>query len=342
MPVIVVGLNHRSAPVETREKFAFSDAEIPQALEKLRSNNVASEAVILSTCNRVEIYAAGNKPDQELIKEAQNFLLSYRNYGSELNGEIYTMGEPESLIHLFRVACGLDSMVLGETEILGQLKKAYEIALSGKHTGSLLNRAFQRAFNVAKKIRTETNIQKGSVSVASVAVELAERIFESLRGKKILVIGAGDTAEKSAKALVSRGASGIIFTNRSIEKANALANELHGSVVPFEEFFSAIGDVDIVISSTSAPNYIINRNKLLPVMQKRRHRLLLMIDLAVPRDIHPDVTSFDEIFLYDVDDLQQIADDYLKQRLEEVQHCERIIKEKVQELLKYIGAKPTQ
>ncbi|MGC8828169.1 MAG: glutamyl-tRNA reductase [Verrucomicrobiia bacterium] len=343
MPIIVVGLNHRSAPVEMREKFAFSDAELPQALNILRSNGVVSEAVILSTCNRVEIYAAGNKSEQELIKETQSFLLSSRNYHfSELNNEIYALGEPESVIHLFKVSCGLDSMVLGETEILGQLKKAYDIALSGKHTGSALNRAFQRAFNVAKKIRSETNIQKGSVSVASVAVELAERIFETLKGKKILVIGAGDTAEKSAKALVSRGASGLIFTNRSIEKANALASELGGTVVPYNEFFYVIADVDIVISSTSAPDYIINRQKLIPSMQKRKHRLLLMIDLAVPRDINPDVTGFDEVFLYDIDDLQEIADDYMRQRLEEVQRCEKIIRQKAEELIKQIGFTPNQ
>jgi len=342
MPIIVVGLNHRSAPVEMREKFAFSDAELPQALQTLRSGGVVSEAVILSTCNRVEIYAAGSKSEQELIKEVQSFLLSSRNYQpSKINSEIYAMGEPQSVIHLFKVACGLDSMVLGETEILGQLKKSYDIALSAKQTGGYLNRAFQRAFNVAKKIRSETNIQKGSVSVASVAVELAERIFETLRGRKILVIGAGDTAEKSAKALVSRGASGIIFTNRSLEKANALAGELGGTVVPYNDFFSVIADVDIVISSTSAPDYIINRHKLLPAMQTRKHRSILMIDLAVPRDINPDVTGFDEVFLYDIDDLQEIADNYLKQRYEEVHHCENIIKQKAEELLKHSGFKPT-
>ncbi|MGC8743214.1 MAG: glutamyl-tRNA reductase [Verrucomicrobiia bacterium] len=341
MPIIVVGLNHRSAPVEMREKFAFSDAELPQALQTLRSGGVVSEAVILSTCNRVEIYAAGGEPEQKLIKEVQTFLLSSRNYQpSEIDSEIYTMGEPESVIHLFKVACGLDSMVLGETEILGQLKKSYDIALSGKHTGGFLNRAFQRAFNVAKKIRSETNIQRGSVSVASVAVELAERIFETLKGRKILVIGAGDTAEKSAKALVSRGASGIIFTNRSIEKANALASELGGTVVPYNDFFSVFADVDIVISSTAAPDYIINRHKLLPAMQTRKHRSILMIDLAVPRDINPDVTGFDEVFLYDIDDLQEIADNYLKQRLEEVQHCENIIRQKAEELLKHSGFNP--
>ncbi len=339
MSIVVAGLNHRSAPVEMREKFAFTDAELPQILETFRTGEIVSEAVILSTCNRVEVYAAGDKTAGELIDKTVNFLLKSRNYSAQLNGEIYTLSEPDSLIHLFRVASGLDSMVLGETEILGQLKKAYDIALSGKHTGNFLNRSFQRAFNVAKKIRSETNIQKGSISVASVAVELAEKIFETLKSRKVLVIGAGDMAEKSARALVSRGASEIIFTNRSIEKANALASELNGAVIPFEGFINKIGDVDIVISSTSAPDYIINRHKISNVVQKRKNRSLFMIDLAVPRDINPDVTGFENVFLYDIDDLQEIAEDYLKQRLAEAQHCEKIIKDKVDELLHHINLK---
>ena len=339
MSIVVAGLNHRSAPVEMREKFAFSDAELPQALESFRSNGIVSEAVILSTCNRVEVYAAGNKPEGQLIDTTVNFLIKSRNIYTQLNGEIYTMGEPDSLIHLFRVASGLDSMVLGETEILGQLKKAYDIALSGKHTGNFLNRSFQRAFNVAKKIRSETNIQKGSISVASVAVELAEKIFETIKSRKVLVIGAGDTAEKSARALVSRGASGIVFTNRSIEKARVLASELNGTVIPFEDFINKISDVDIIISSTSSPEYILNRHKISNAVQKRKNRSLFIVDLAVPRDINPDVTGFENVYLYDIDDLQEIAENYLKQRLADIQHCEKIIREKVEELLRHINSK---
>ncbi|HON07007.1 MAG TPA: glutamyl-tRNA reductase [Verrucomicrobiota bacterium] len=339
MSIVVAGLNHRSAPVEMREKFAFSDAELPQALESFRSGGIVSEAVILSTCNRVEVYAAGNKPEGQLIDTTVNFLIKSRNIYTQLNGEIYTMGEPDSLIHLFRVASGLDSMVLGETEILGQLKKAYDIALSGKHTGNFLNRSFQRAFNVAKKIRSETNIQKGSISVASVAVELAEKIFETIKSRKVLVIGAGDTAEKSARALASRGASGIVFTNRSIEKARLLASELNGTVIPFEDFIDKISDVDIIISSTSSPEYILNRHKISNAVQKRKNRSLFIVDLAVPRDINPDVTGFENVYLYDIDDLQEIAENYLKQRLADIQNCEKIIREKVGELLRHINSK---
>lgn len=337
MAIVVVGLNHKSAPVEMREQFAIGDSELPSVLNSLRSGGIAKEAVILCTCNRVEIYAAGDLPGEKLISHVSDFLLKTKNYSKEINGEIYTFSEPESLLHLFRVACGLDSMVIGETEILGQLKKAYDIALSGNHTGSLLNRAFQRAFNVAKKIRSETNIQKGSISVASVAVELAERIFSSLKHSKILVIGAGDTAEKAAKAFVSRGAVNLHFTNRSPEKAKNLADEIGGSTIPFENFLNSIPDMDIVISSTSAPGYLISRHSLLPIIGKKKNHPILMIDLAVPRDINPDVTSFENVYLYDIDDLQEIADDYLKQRMEEVSKCEKIIREKVEDLMKQIA-----
>lgn len=337
MAIVVVGLNHKSAPIEMREQFAIGDVELPSVLSSLRSSGVVKEAVIVSTCNRVEVYAAGNSTGETIVSYVRDFLLKIKNFSGTLNGEFYTYDEPESLIHLFRVACGLDSMVIGETEILGQLKKAYEIALNGNHTGGLLNRAFQRAFNVAKKIRSETNIQKGSISVASVAVELAERIFSSLKNCRILVIGAGDTAEKSAKAFVSRGASNLCFTNRSPEKAKNLASEIGGSTIPFEEFHNLIPEMDIVISSTSAPGYLISRHSLSKIIGRRKNNPILMIDLAVPRDINPDVTSFDNVYLYDIDDLQEIADDYLKQRIEEISKCEIIIKEKVEDLMKQLS-----
>ena len=222
MSVVVIGLSHHSSPVELRERFAFAEAKIPDALKSLRDSGVAGEAVILSTCNRVEIYAAtalepgaGVCRIETISWSTRSCAIDDRAHGDEL----YTFAEPQSLHHLFKVACGLDSMVLGETEILGQLKKAYELALQHRHTGARLNKAFQRAFNVAKHIRTETNIQRGSVSVASVAVELAEKIFSSLADREVLVIGAGETSEKTARALLSRGASSIIVANRSPDRA---------------------------------------------------------------------------------------------------------------------------
>jgi glutamyl-tRNA reductase len=215
MPLVVIGVSHRSCPVTIRERFAFAEARVPGALQSLRESGIASEAVILSTCNRVEIYAATALDPTRALQALREFLLNSHNYQEALTDEIYTLGEPHSVQHLFKVACGLDSMVLGETEILGQLKKAYDLALQGGHTGSRLNKAFQRAFNVAKHIRTTTNIQRGSVSVGSVAVELAEKIFADLKERDVMVIGAGDTSEKTARALLSRGARSIIVTNRS-------------------------------------------------------------------------------------------------------------------------------
>jgi glutamyl-tRNA reductase len=333
MPIVLIGLSHHSSPVTLRERFAFAEARIPAALQLLRDSGIAEEAVILSTCNRVELYAATSLEPRPAFASLQDFLVSCHDYRDPLTDEIYKLSEPQSLQHLFRVACGLDSMVLGETEILGQLKKAYDLALQNGHTGSRLNKAFQRAFNVAKHIRTETNIQRGSVSVGSVAVELAEKIFSTLGDREVMIIGAGDTSEKTARALLSRGARSIIVSNRSHEKAVALASELNGRAVLFDNWATEFATVDIVISSTSAPHHILDRPKLDPLMKLRRNRPLLLIDIAVPRDIAPEVHFMENVFLYNIDDLQSIADDYLKHRQKEIARCEQIIREKVELLL---------
>jgi glutamyl-tRNA reductase len=342
MPLLVIGLSHHSSPVNVRERFAFDPARIPAALQSLRESGAAEEAVILSTCNRVELYAATSLEPREGFAALREFLLRFHNYQDPLTNEIYSLNEPQSVHHLFKVACGLDSMVLGETEILGQLKQAYDLALQHRHTGPRLNKAFQRAFNVAKQIRTETNIQRGSVSVGSVAVELAEKIFNRLADRDVLIIGAGDTGEKTARALLSRGARSIIVSNRSHDKALALAQELGGRAVLFEDWAAEFANIDIVISSTSAPHYILDRPKLEPLMKLRRNRPLLLIDIAVPRDIEPDVNFLENVFLYNIDDLQAIADDYLKQRKEEIARCEQIIREKAQALLGRPGGRGSE
>lgn len=340
MPILVLGLSHHSCPVTVRERFAFDEATLPAVLSQIRESGIAQEAVVLSTCNRVELYAATAQDSSRALPVLRQFLLTSRGYADPLADELYALPEPQSLHHLFKVAAGLDSMVLGETEILGQLKKAYDLALQGGHTGPRLNKAFQRAFNVAKQIRTETNIQRGSVSVGSVAVELAQKIFEDLGEREVLVIGAGDTSEKTARALVSRGAKGVIVTNRSVEKATALAAELGGRAVEFAQWSEVFPNIDIVISSTSAPNYVLDRVRLAPLMKLRKNRPLLLIDIAVPRDIEPEVNSLDNVYLYNIDDLQAIADDYLKQRREEVARCEAMIREKVAGLLSLPGVRP--
>lgn len=332
MSVVVVGLSHRTAPVEVREGLAFADAELPDALARVRAHGLAAEAVILSTCNRVELYAAVDGDPQAALAGLRRFLLEDRRYTRPLQPEFYSLTEPQSLEHLFRVVCGLDSMVLGETEIAGQAKKAYEAARRAGATGRRLNRAFQRAFSVAKQVRTETQIQRGSVSVASVAVDLAERIFESLTRCTVMILGAGDTGEKAAKALLSRGARALVVTNRSFERAAALAAELGGRAVPFDDWSAECARVDILISSTAAPGYVLDRARLEPWLPARRGRALLLIDLAVPRDIDPAVNLLDGVFLYDIDDLQSIAEDALRQRQADIARCEHIIRERVRGL----------
>ena len=368
MNIVVIGLSHHSSPVELRERFAFTDTKIPDALESLRESGVADEAVILSTCNRVEIYAVTSLEPAKAFAELKQFLAKWGeatgepdHFGvrqhvgalksgdtspqskdgsqgrttdqNELGDEFYTLAGPQSLHHLFKVASGLDSMVLGETEILGQLKQAYALAHHHGHTGARLNKAFQRAFHTAKHIRSQTNIQRGSVSVASVAVELAEKIFGSLHDREVLVIGAGDTSEKTARALLSRGARNIIVTSRSLERAQSLAGGFGGRAVPFGDWATELEKIDIAISSTSAPHHILDRAKLEPLMKRRKHRPLLLIDIAVPRDINPEVNFLENVYLYNIDDLQAIADDYLKQRKQEIVRCEKIIAEKVKALL---------
>ena len=335
--LLLLGLSHHSAPVTIRERFAFAEAELSLALQSLRDSGIADEAVILSTCNRVEIYAVTRLEPPGAFAALRDFLLHRRDYRDPLTTELYTLAEPQSLYHLFRVACGLDSMVLGETEILGQLKKAYDLALQNGHTGSRLNKAFQRAFHVAKHIRTETNIQRGSVSVGSVAVELAEKIFSHLGDRDVLILGAGDTGEKTARALLSRGARSILVSNRSEAKAVALAGELGGRAVPFDDWAAEFANFDIVIASTSAPHYLLDRARLEPVMKQRRHRPLLLIDIAVPRNIEPEVNFLEDVYLYNIDDLQAIADDYLRQRQEEIARCEQIIRDKAAALLRPAG-----
>jgi len=331
--IVVLGLSHHSSPVELRERFAFGEARIPAVLQLLRDEGIVEEAVILSTCNRVEIYASTSLDSARAFEELKQFLVTCHDYRDPLTDEVYTLNEPQSIHHLFKVACGLDSMVLGETEILGQLKKAYDLALQHRHTGPRLNKAFQRAFNVAKHVRTETSIQRGSISVGSVAVELAEKIFSSLDDRHVMVIGAGDTSEKTARALLSRGAKSIVVANRSYDRAQALAAEFGGRAVNWEDWSNEFGQIDIVISSTAAPHHILNRAKLEPLMKLRKNRPLLLVDIAVPRDIDPEVNMMPNVYLYNIDDLQAIAEDYLKQRKEEIVRCEKIIVEKAKPLL---------
>ncbi|MBX3747427.1 MAG: glutamyl-tRNA reductase [Verrucomicrobiae bacterium] len=331
MPVYCVGLSHRTAPVEVRERFALEETAIPAALEGLRTGGIAAEAVWLSTCNRVEVYL---EIETARVEEARRYLIEASRWDGEPPGEVlYVHSEPASIEHLFRVASGLDSMVLGETEILGQLKRAYELARRHGHTGARLNRAFQRAFNVAKQIRSETQIQRGGISVASVAVELTERIFETVEGRQVLVVGAGDTGEKVARALLSRGVAQVWIANRTVERAEALAGVLGERTRAIADWEEAAPDADVWISSTSSPGYVLDVGRVEALMVARGRRPLLLVDLAVPRDIDPGVIGISDVYLFNVDDLEAIAKAHLRQREAEVARCEALIRERASGLL---------
>ena len=338
MTPLVLGLSHHTAPVEIRERFAFAESDVVPALTRLRQRGFISEAVLLSTCNRVELYAVSPRPVVETLPALREFLAVDRQQLLPPQDGIYTHAGPQGFEHLFRVACGLDSLVLGETEILGQLKKAYDLALAGGHTGRVLNKAFQRAFSVAKKIRSETGIQRGNTSVASVAVDLAERIFDGLKNRDVMVIGAGEMSEKTARALLSRGARSLFVSNRSHDRAVSLAAELGGKAIHFDEWEHEFPRIDIVISSTSAPHYVLDRPRLERLLRTRTSRSLLLIDIAVPRDIDPAVKNMEGVFLADVDDLQAVADEHLRGRREEVIRCEALIREQVNTLLSGLAA----
>ena len=342
MPIVVTGLSHHSSPLELRERFAFSNSQIDDALGQLRERGIADEAVILSTCNRVEIYAASRDCDPGLAQTLRRFICDYHGISETPEDTLYTHCDPQSVDHLFRVACGIDSMVLGETEILGQLKFAYKLAHTGKATGALLNKTFQKAFNVAKLIRSETQIQRGSISVSSVAVELAESIFDSLKAQHVLVIGAGDTSEKAARALRSRGTRSILVSNRSHDRAVALATELGGRAIGYDTWEHEFERVDIIISSTAAPHYILTRDKLEDLLRKRGHRPLLLVDIAVPRDIHPNCNQLENVYVYNIDDLQGIAGQYLEQRKAELELCQQLINTKRNELLDNLNSHPNK
>ena len=359
MPIVVTGLSHHSSPVEMRERFAFSNTQVADALGQVRQRGIADEAVILSTCNRVEIYAATRESNPVLGQALEQFLYDFHGIAPAPAHALYTHLEPQSVDHLFRVSCGIDSMVLGETEILGQLKAAYQTALDRKRTGgqlkqayrlahaekataAQLNKTFQKAFNVAKLVRSETQIQRGSISVSSVAVELAESIFDSLKSQQVLVIGAGDTSEKAARALRSRGAQSILVSNRSHDKATALAAELGGRAIGFDTWVEEFQGVDIIISSTTAPHYMLTRDKLESLLRQRGHRPLLLVDIAVPRDIDPDCNQLENVYVYNIDDLQSIAGQYIEQRKAELDLCKRLIAGKRNELLDSLKAHPGQ
>jgi glutamyl-tRNA reductase len=339
MHIVVVGLSHQSAPIEVWERFAFTPGMLERALPVLRAAPGLDEGVIISTCNRVEVYGAASGA-ADAIHAADDFLHRFHKLEGRVESEIYRFEEPRSIEHLFRVVSGLDSMVLGETEILGQVKKAYEQALAAKTTGKALNQLFQKAFQVAKKIRSQTSITRGSVSVASVGVELAEKIFGDLGASQVMILGAGDTSEKAARALLSRGVRSVIVSNRTYERAVALATELGGRAVRFDSLGEEFVGVDIVISSIAATHQVLTRESLGTLMVARQNRPLFLIDLGMPRNIDPAVNELDNVYLYNVDDLQGIADDNMRARREDLARCDALIAENVARFQEWLRRLP--
>ncbi|MEG3638158.1 glutamyl-tRNA reductase [Magnetococcus sp. PR-3] len=325
MKIVVVGLNHKSAPVSLREKVAYSSDTLPASLHDLTGLDAVHEGTILSTCNRVEIYLASRDPDAAAAQTSQWIARDHALDPADVTPHLYTKAENDAVRHGFRVASSLDSMVLGEAQILGQMKQAYQDAVSAGSTGVVLNRFFQHAFQTAKRVRTETSIAESSVSVASAAVDLAKRIFGDLTGHTCLLIGAGEMCELAARHLVTHGVKDVLVTNRTYSRAVDLAEQFNGHAFPIEELGENLHRADIVISSTGSTTYMVGPDMVKEALKSRRQRPIFLIDIAVPRDLDPEIAEVDSAFLYDMDDLTKIIEDNRQDRQEAAQAALDII-----------------
>jgi glutamyl-tRNA reductase len=324
MPVATGGLNHKIAPVELREKLAFSANELDGRMQKLQEEQALEEMVVLSTCNRTEIYAYGQ--DTERIISGIEGILSRKCGGavSLSDRHFYFHQDLQTVNHLFRVASSLDSMVLGESQILGQVREAYRLAQESRTAGRVLSRLFQQSVKVGKRARSETSIGTGAVSVSSAAVELARKIFGDLSGRQAIILGAGETSELTLSLLVNHGVETVLVANRTYNKAVQLAMAYHGSAVNYDEFPQFLSQVDILISSTGAPGFVLDTERADAVLQ-RRARPIFMIDLAMPRDIDPALADYENCFLYNLDDLEGVVQQNSVERASQVGIVEEIV-----------------
>lgn len=325
MEIVCLGLNHTTAPVDVRERFAVGSTRLGEAARNLLEMAGTPEGVVISTCNRTEFYmaaAVAAEAADQLEKE-----LAFKVEGHP--GSFYRFERRDAALHLCKVVSGLDSMLLGETEIFGQVKQAYQSAHAAGATGPILNKLFQKVFRVGKKVRTRTSIQEGSTSIGNVAVELAEKIFGHLKDSEVMVLGAGEMSRLTARALVSRGAKSVIVANRTHDRAVELAAEMKGRAVRFDDWLEVLKDVDVVISSTGAPHTIIHAKEIESVRRVRKFRPLFLIDIAVPRDIEHACGEIDEVYLYDIDALEQLAEEAKLRRAGQIIECERIIEAEV-------------
>ena len=310
MAVNILGINHKTAPVALREKVAFTEDRLGAALLTLRQELGVAEALILSTYNRTEVYWSGTASGSQLSQWLE------RHHGNDLDlaASLYVHQESRAVEHTFSVASGLDSMVLGEVQILGQLKDAYRIAQESGSTGPILNKLFQAAFSAAKRVRTETRIGANAVSLASATVSLARRVYADLSAHTVLLVGAGDMNALTARHFISAGIQRMVIANRTLEKAQSLAGELKVHAAPLTDLDEQLADADIVISCTASPEPLISKRAVESAIRARRRRPIFMVDMAVPRDIDPEVAELEDVYLFSIDDLQQLVDENIQQR----------------------------
>ncbi len=338
MNTIVIGLNHKTADIDIREKLAFDGPKLEEGLLTIRNLPEVKESVIISTCNRVEIYLnAGNT--EQAIASIKEFIASFHDIRNEsLNDALYIHYDIEAVRHIYRVASSLDSMVVGEPQILGQLKEAFEFSLKHKTTGILLNRLFKKAISVAKRIRTETRIAENAVSISFAAVELAKKIFTELTGKTFMLLGAGEMAELAAKHIMNNGVTDILIANRTYQTGCDLAKEFSGRAVPFENYLNELKTSDIIICSTGAPDYVLSKSQMHKVMKERKNKPVFIIDISVPRNVDPEINTLDNVYLYDIDDLQGVVDSNIHERQKEARMAEEIIEEEIETFTRWLSS----
>jgi glutamyl-tRNA reductase len=340
MKLWVTGVNHRTAPVAVRERLAFKDDDLPLALQELRKRPGLVEGMILSTCNRVE-FAVTTDEDVDPQDCVEEFLTTSQRIADRawIQPYVYSFSGRDAIRHLFRVAASLDSMVVGEPQILGQLKSAYSAAKAQGALNGFLETVLTRAFSVAKRVRTETEIGVSAVSVSYAAVELAREIFGSLSNKKVMLIGAGKMSELAARHLYRSGVTQILVANRTRSRAEEVAELVRGKIVDYAKLMATLPEVDIVITSSGAPDYVLTKDQMKKIIEARKNRPMFLIDIAVPRNIDPAVNDLDNIFLYDIDDLQKVVDNNLRGRMDEAAEADKIVMEEVERLEAWIRSR---
>jgi len=337
--IIIVGLNHDTAPVEVRERVIFSSSVLEESLKRLHSLPSIKEGVILSTCNRVEVVATALN-EQKGLEEIERFLVEGQSAKdlTVLDDHLYRYSGNTAVRHLFRVASSLDSMVVGEPQILGQLKDYYDVAHKAGTVGTMLHRLFHHSFSVAKRVRTETGIASRAVSISSVAVDLAKRIFDCLEDKAVMLIGAGKMGGLVARHLQSNGVSSLMVTNRTFERAVEVAGQFHGSPIRFEDFPRYLKMADLVISCTGSPEVILRPETVEGVLKERKQKAMFFIDLGERRNIDPKINDIDNVYLYDIDDLETVAKENLKERTGEVHKAEEIVDGEIERYLHWLDS----